>query len=376
MIGGKHEKCLECLDFSPTRRYDEACAVRGEGEQRAKEQVGVDAKARRRGVSILRALRDARRPLGASRLARDLEGMGIDMSQRTVRYYLAMLDREGMTRSCGKRGREITPLGEQEVASSFVAEKVGFIAAKMDELACQMTFQPRRRSGTVILNVSTVPAERIGQAIGEMMPVFDAGLGMGRYVAVGRPGELLGRERTPEDRFAIGTVCSVSINGILLSEGIPTVSRFAGLLEVADGQPVRFREMIYYDGTSLDPLEVFISGGMTRVREAARTGHGIIGASFREIPAVAVPRVRKVCARLAQIGLSGILTVGKPNRPLLEVPVPEGRAGLVVVGGLNPVAAVQEAGIPTYSKALTGLYEFERLASFRELGDLVGGPRT
>ncbi len=333
----------------------------------------MEPKAMKRAVGILRALREAGRPLGASRLARDLEAMGVDMSQRTVRYYLAMLDREGMTRSCGRKGREITPLGEQEVANSSVAEKVGFIAAKMDELACQMTFQPRRRSGTIIINVSMVPGDRIEQAVEEMTAVFEAGLGMGRFVAVGRPGESLGRMRTPDGQFAIGTVCSVSINGALLAEGIPAVSRFAGLLEVAEHQPVRFTEMIYYDGTSLDPLEVFISGRMTTVREAARTGKGVIGASFREIPAVAVPRVRKICAKLGQIGLGGLLVVGKPNRPLLEVSVPEGRAGLVVLGGLNPVAAIQEAGIATYSKALTGLYEFERLASFRELPELVRG---
>jgi len=333
----------------------------------------VDAKVKRRAVPILRALRDAGRPLGASRLARDLEGRGIDVSQRTVRYYLAMLDREGLTRSCGKKGRELTPLGEQEVANSFVAEKVGFIAARMDELACQMTFQPRRRSGTVILNISLVPAARIGDAVAEMMAIFEAGLSMGRFVTIARPGESLGRLKVPDDQFAIGTVCSVSINGILLAEGIPAVSRFAGLLEVADHQPVRFTEMIYYEGTSLDPMEVFISGRMTRVREAARTGNGIIGASFREIPAVAVPRVRKTCAKLAQIGLGGLLMVGKPNRPLLEAPVPEGRAGLVVVGGLNPLAAVEEAGIKTHNKALTALFEFERLTSFRELPSLLRG---
>ncbi|HUT35119.1 MAG TPA: NrpR regulatory domain-containing protein [Planctomycetota bacterium] len=333
----------------------------------------MDARAKRRAASILRALRDAGRPLGASRLARDLEAMGIDMSQRTVRYYLAMLDQAGMTRSCGKKGREITPLGQQEVANSFVAEKVGFIAAKMDELACQMTFQARRRCGTIIINYSTIPADHIARAVAEMTVVFEADLGMGRFVAVARPGETLGRYTAPEGQFAVGTVCSVSINGILLSEGIPAASRFAGLLEVSGGQPARFTEMIHYDGTSLDPLEVFISGRMTTVREAARTGQGVIGASFREIPAVAVPRVRKVCARLAQIGLGGILLVGKPNRPLLEIPVPEGRAGLVVVGGLNPLAAVEEAGIPTRNRALTGLFEFERLTSFRELGALVGG---
>jgi repressor of nif and glnA expression len=331
----------------------------------------MDARARKRAVAILRALHEAGRPLGASRLARELEAMGIDMSQRTVRYYLALLDHEGLTRSRGKKGREITPRGEQELANSFVAEKVGFIAAKVDELAYQMTFQTRRRAGTIILNVSTVPAERVTEALREMALAFEAGLGMGRLACLGRPGEALGRFRVPEGRFAIGTVCSVTLNGILLAAGIPTTSRFGGLLEVVDGQPARFTEMIYYDGSSLDPLEIFISGHMTSVREAARTGHGIIGASFREIPGVAVPRVRKLCARLERIGLGALTTVGKPNRPLLEVPVPEGRAGLVVVGGLNPVAAVEEAGIETHNRALTGLFDFEQLVPFEELSALA-----
>jgi len=335
----------------------------------------MDVKAKKRVVAILRALHDAGRALGASRLARDLEAMGIDVSQRTVRYCLAMMDREGFTRSCGKKGREITPLGEQELANSFVAEKVGFIAARVDQLACQMTFQARRRTGTIILNISTVPAERIAEALGEMAAAFEAGLGMGRFAALGGPGERLGRFPVPPDRFAIGTVCSVTLNGILLAAGIPATSRFGGLLEVAEGQPARFTQMIHYDGSSLDPLEIFISGHMTSVREAARTGHGIIGASFREVPAVAVPRVRKICAKLERIGLGGLVTVGKPNRPLLEVPVPEGRAGLVVVGGLNPVAAVEEAGIETHNRALTGLFDFEKLVPFQELASLVGPPR-
>lgn len=334
----------------------------------------MDTRAKKRAVAILRALRDAGRPQGASRLARDLEALGIDMSQRTVRYYLAMLDAEGLTRSCGRRGREITPHGEAEVANSFVAEKVGLISAKVDELTYQMSFQPRRRAGTIILNVSTVPADRLADAVREIAAVYDAGLGMGRYVALAHAGQTLGKMTVPPDRVAIGTVCSVTINGVLVGDGIPTASCFGGLLEIRDGEPVRFTEMIHYSGSSLDPLEIFISGGMTSVREAARTGHGIVGASFREVPAVAVPRVRRIQTRLERLGLGGIVAIGKPNRPLLEVPVAEGRAGLIVIGGLNPLAAVREAGIETHNKALTGLIEFADLMDYTELPRLVGIP--
>ncbi|MFP4056296.1 MAG: DUF128 domain-containing protein [Candidatus Brocadiia bacterium] len=335
----------------------------------------ADIRRRKRIAAVLRALHAAGRPLGASRLARDLEAMGIDISQRTVRYYLAMMDEQGLTVSRGKRGREITPRGEQELANSFVAEKVGFVSAKVDELSYQMTFQPRRRQGTIILNVSVVPAESIHAAMREMRAVFDAGLGMGRLAVVGHPGEVLGGFRVPHGTLVIGTVCSLTLNGVLLGAGIPTTSRFGGLLEVADGRPVRFTEMIYYEGSSLDPLEIFIRGHMTTVRQAARTGRGVIGASFREIPAVAVPRARKLGAQLDRLGLGGLLTVGKPNRPLLEVPVPQGRAGLVVVGGLNPLAAVEEAGIPTHNTALTGLFEYASLVPYDQLQAPAAGGR-
>ena len=331
---------------------------------------------KRRIVAILHVLREAGRPLGASRLAHELETMGLDLSQRTVRNCLALMDRMGLTRSCGKRGRQITPLGERELENSFVAEKVGFISAKVDELAYEMTFKLRARRGTVILNISSVPLARAGEAVAEMMAVFRAGLGMGRLAVVAGPGERIGNFRVPDGRLAVGTVCSVTINGILLSAGIPTTARFGGLLELRDGEPLRFTQMIYYEGTSLDPLEIFISGGMTSVREAARSGSGLIGAGFREIPGVAVPRVQKICKRLEEIDLGGLLMVGKPNRPLLEVPVPDGRAGLVVVGGLNPLAAVQEAGIPTDNKALSTLFEFDQLVPFESIAEEFATPQA
>ena len=77
------------------------------------------------------------------------------------------------------------------------------------------------------------------------------------------------------------TICSVTLNGVFRSHGIPMAARFGGLLELHDRQPVRFSQIINYDGTTIDPIEIFIRGRMTRVAEAARTGTGVIGAGFR-----------------------------------------------------------------------------------------------
>jgi repressor of nif and glnA expression len=108
---------------------------------------------------------------------------------------------------------------------------------------------------------------------------------------------------------------------------------------------------------------VFIKAGMTSVLEAAKTGNGLIGASFREVPAVALPHVRKVIQHMDEAGLCGTVLVGEPSRPLVEIPVDQGRAGIVITAGLNPLAAVQEAGIPTSNRALARLAEFGSLVS-------------
>ena len=63
-------------------------------------------------------------------------------------------------------------------------------------------------------------------------------------------------------------------------------------------------------------------------------GSGLIGAGFREIPAVAINDVRRIDRKLKALGLGGILAIGQPNQPLFDVPVAEGRAGMVVCGGL------------------------------------------
>jgi len=44
--------------------------------------------------------------------------------------------------------------------------------------------------------------------------------------------------------------------------------------QVRDGRPLRFTEIINYDGTTIDPIEIFIKGKLTSVNTAAHSGAG------------------------------------------------------------------------------------------------------
>jgi len=326
----------------------------------------MDADIERKKAAILRVLAEAGRPLGGARIARELALRGIELRPRMVRYYLEEMDARGFTRGLGRAGRSITKRGRLELQSAVAVDRVGFISARVDELAFRQSFDLEHRRGSVILNVSLVPASEFARARDIAREVMRTGLGMGRCAAVARPGQTLAGVAVPARRVALGTVCSVTLNGVLCAHGIPTVSRFGGLVELHDRRPVRFVQIIHYDGTTIDPIEIFIKGRMTTVRQAARSGSGVIGASFREIPAAALARASRLIEGLAEAGLGGVLAIGLPGQPVADIPVAHGRAGLVVAAGLNPVAAVEEAGIPTENRAMAALCEFEVLSPFIE----------
>jgi len=75
---------------------------------------------------------------------------------------------------------------------------------------------------------------------------------------------------------------------------------------------------------------------------------------------------------MKDVGLGGVCMIGWPGRPLLEIPVSEGRLGVIVMGGLNPVAILEELGIRVrQTGALAGLVEYRDLFSYEELPQRV-----
>ena len=329
----------------------------------------MDIKTQKKITAILQVLREAKKPVGGTRIANQVKRYGINLSPRTARYYLAITDKTQLTKNYGKRGRLLTAAGREELAKSFIFEKVGLVAAKIDGLSYQMDFSLSTLKGNIILNISTIHNKNINKARQHIQLAFKEKLGMGKYFIIAKSGTTLGNYTVPPEQTAIGTICSVTINGILLKHGIPISSRFGGLLEMKNHQPVRFTQIIYYDGSTLDPLEIFIKGRMTSVSQTARTGNGLIGASFREIPAIAIGAAHKLKKKLDRIGLYGILMIGNPGQPLLDIPVSEGKAGMIVFGGLNPVAAAEENGLGTKNIAMGTLFPFKDLLP----PDFIGG---
>jgi len=330
----------------------------------------VDRKMRKR-LAILTALKDAVTPMSSASLMDALDDMGQEMSARSIRIYLSHLAEHGLVVQHGRRGCTITSSGLAEVHTSQTLQRVGFLSAKIDQMTYRMNFDLATRAGSVVVNTSIVEPRILARYADSICEVFARGYAMGNLLALLPPGEVIGDYRIPANRVGFCSVCSITLNGVLLKHGVPMRSRFGGLLELRDGKPLRFAEMIMYEGTTIDPLEIFIRSGMTNYLGAIRTGNGMIGVGMREVPADAVDLVISLAAKLDRIGLGAFLTIGMPGQAIFDVPVNEGHAGAVVIGGLNPISVLEESGHRVVSSALSGLLEYHRLFHYNELAERI-----
>lgn len=316
-------------------------------------------------LSILKILSKENKIIGSKEIAKKLKMYGINLSERTVRYHLKILDERGLTKVYGKEGRRITERGRKELETASTVEKVGFIINKIETLSYLSDFDINSMKGRLILNITYIHKNKIRKALKAMERVFASPYVMSERVLI------LEKDTenilVPQDHICIGTVCSVTLNAILLKYGIPIISRFGGVLEIRENEPYRFGALISYDGTSLDPLEIFIRGKMTDVLGAIENGFGRVLASFREIPIVCVDKVKEIYSIMQKRGFQGIIMFGKPNQPLLDIPVGMDRVGIIVVGGLNPIAAIEENNIQTYTTAISVLYDCRELVVFEEI---------
>ncbi len=312
-------------------------------------------------VAILRVLGNELDITSSREVTKKVKLYGVELAERTVRYHMKVLDDLGYTEVFGKEGRKITDRGRSELQQSVVSEQVGFVISKIETLSYLTTLNLNTMKGSIILNVTYIPAERAGEAVEIMKQVAASPYAISNRMMIAAAGECIGDIPVPDGKVGIGTICSITINGLFLKAGIPVTSRFGGVLEAEAERFSRFVALISYEGSSLDPLEIFIRGKMTRVLDAVRQERGKILASLREIPVVCRDEALSLSQKMASHGLGGVLLIGNPNTPMLDIPVGMNKAGMVVLGGLNPVAALEETGIPTESRAMSALVPYEQL---------------
>lgn len=322
----------------------------------------------RKVILILKILHESPEPLGARVIARRMSEYGVTLSERAVRYHLKIMDERALTRLVGRRdGRIITERGQSEISDARVQDKIGLSISRIDILSFKTTFDLKKKRGLVPVNISFFPADQFPRALAIMKPVFEKKLAVCSRVAVAPAGKTLGDIVVPPGKIGLATVCSIVINGVLLKHGIPIDSKFGGILQMRKGESLRFVELISYAGSSLDPSEIFIRGKMTSVTQVVREGEGKILANFREIPGLAQSVVAAIISDFNRVGIHGVLTIGSIGDAVCQTGVDVNKIGMILIGGLNPVAAVFEEGLDVDNKAMSTVMEFQKLSDIDTL---------
>jgi repressor of nif and glnA expression len=298
----------------------------------------------RKEMEILRILSEYDSPVGSTLLKRELRKRGFLLSERTVRYHLQLLEAKGFLLGHKRRGRTITLKGLEELSRALASQRLGFITTRFMSLAYSATYDPNVDSGTVVANVSIFDKHLYDTTMETVKALHEMDLLSAPYIKVLDENEEYLDISVPKGKIALFTVCNLTLDSILIHSGVPLFFEYGGLVQVVNRKPIRFVEIISYEGTTIPPLEVFVYKKMTSISRILRTGSGMLLATLREIPAEARERTVKILEKQKEKGWGGILVLGEPNEPVLGVPVSMDRFGICMVGGIVPGAAMVEKG--------------------------------
>jgi repressor of nif and glnA expression len=150
------------------------------------------------------------------------------------------------------------------------------------------------------------------------------------------------------------------MDGVFQGRGIPVRMAYGGRISVEHGEPIRFYDLIGYRGTTIDPLQLFISAGLTSISSVVVSGTGTALANVREVPAVAEGPVRETVAQMRKCGfvfpvMMGVSPFNLPSDPY--------RLSIVSYSGMNFVAYCFEKGIPIKTEIGAGNIPFSKIIS-------------
>lgn len=242
-----------------------------------------------------------------------------------------------------------------------------FIISRIENMMYEVTFDPAKRKGKIIVNISIVNESDLKKIIGLFRQAVHSGLAVSPFMKIIRSGEKIGNVKIEAGKAGIASACSITIDGVLLKAGIPVKPKLGGVVEIHEGSPLRFTDVLTYDSTTIDPLDVFMSQELTSVTRMINTGSGKILANMREAPMSARNRIELVLDSLVKEGFSCILEVGEPNNDILGVQVGRDKLGIAVIGGTNPMALVQENDIEIDTRELSILLDIEEMVHIDEL---------
>jgi len=320
----------------------------------------MDPQIERKLIEIMRVIHENDKPIGARAIADELNTRGYDIGERAVRYHLRILDERGFTRKHGYAGRTLTEMGESEMNDALIGDRFGFVISRIEEMAFRTTYNPETGDGVVPVNISYFDKDDLETVIDVVSYTAHSGYMISPRVKIIEEDEEF--IFLPPGKIGIATVCSDTFDGLLLKAGIPVEPSYGGILQIANRKPVCFLDLISYNGTSIDPIEIFMNRKTTSVLEVLEKGEGKILANVRQINSSAYDRVTEIIKQAEKAGLGSCFPPGEIDESLFGAPVEIGKFGIAIVGGINGICALEETGIKIETNPVSTVLEYRTMS--------------
>jgi repressor of nif and glnA expression len=245
-------------------------------------------------------------------------------------------------------------MGIAETDRALVEDRIGFVISKLERLAFRSTFDPDTSTGDVAYNLTLVPDEILESVTASFDKVRDAGCSFFQSYA------LMDRDpRIPSGHTGILTVCSITMDGVFQHHGIPVKMAYGGTIRIENRKPVEFVDLIGYQGSTVDPLQLFINSGLTAIGSYISGGSGILLANIRQIPGSSWNRASDLITRMQNCGFRFPLMMGRGQ--VFNLSTDPGRISLVSYSGMNSIGYAAEQGIKLVTEIGAGTIPFSRV---------------
>ena len=222
--------------------------------------------------------------------------------------------------------------------------KVTPVLSKMLSKMQTINYDIEDKKGNVVVNAAKIPIEYKEEAINALKDSYENKLAISDRLKV-----------ECDDKFLNAyTICSLTVDGVFLKNKIPVIPYYGGILEVKADKK-RFIEAIDYEGTSLDPHEVFFNKA---------DGKNYILAGIRKVPMSASEKLIELNEKL---GWNSIIEIGRPNNDICGVRVEKCMFGITTIGGTNPFANIRKNNIPVEMKTLHKSIDYSELTHYDDI---------
>ncbi|SEH39498.1 hypothetical protein SAMN05192561_101510 [Halopenitus malekzadehii] len=346
---------------------------------------------------------DRHEPVGSIRLVELMRRHGYSITGRTIRLTLADLDEAGLTEKVPGQGRRLTAAGRTELERGNVSSRLDHVRSRIATLRSRVTYDPLEDTGVLLVSSALVDTADLDPALEAIRSLHTSPLGP-VPAAIEPVGD-------GADRHRVLVPSSLTLDGVLLSHGIDTDLRTAGVVaytpptarpdrsddaeaggaadvDVAStdadgsedgddgegdgtdeegrfgGRIDRYVDVISGEDASVDVLSLLIEAGRTDTTPILEEGDsGVLAVDYREFPLTRYSEARDLVVATRD-ALGGVIDVRRPREggPFPLGP-PGWEFGAATYGGSGElaIAVLAERGLSSEWDTLYDTIDRDRL---------------